>query len=105
MSRLFDDAIEAHKKLGFPDFPEDDEFSDWMGELAELDGYYFGLATSNIGASVPGKISKDKLFEHADRLAQFSSLEGDDHDVFDAAEAYIRSLSKMVDLANAKQKK
>ncbi len=104
MKSLFDDAMEAHMKLGFPDFPEDDDFSDWMGELAELDGYYAGLATSNMGSSRPKKISKDQLFEHADRLAQFSSLEAEDRDIFLAAEAYIQSLSKMVDIANTKQK-
>ncbi len=91
-------------KLGFPDFPEDDDFADWMGELAELDGYYVGLATSNMGSSRPSEISKDQLSEHANRLAQFSSLEGDDRDVFHAAEVYIQSLSKMVDLGNMKQK-
>ena len=105
MSKVFDDAIDAHIKLGFPGVPEDDNFSDWMAEFVDLDGYYVGLATSNMGASIPRKINKDPLFEHANRLAQFSSIEGDDRDIFHAAEAWIQSLSRIVDIANAKQKK
>ena len=35
--------IEKHKSLDFPEFPEDDDFAEWVSELSEADGYYIGI--------------------------------------------------------------
>jgi len=37
--------IEQHTALKFPDFPVDDDFSEWVADLAEVDGYYMVKAS------------------------------------------------------------
>ena len=39
--------IKKHTALKFPSFPVNDEFADWMSDLAEYDGYIIGLVSSS----------------------------------------------------------
>lgn len=38
--------LTEHEKLAFPEFPQDEEFADWVTELIETDAYYVGIAMS-----------------------------------------------------------
>ena len=49
-------VFEALQRLEFPEHPESDKLDAWLLELAELDGYLAGVASSVIGGVEPWTI-------------------------------------------------
>ena len=39
-------AFKALRDVPFPEFPQDDELTDWLADMAEMDGHVAGLASS-----------------------------------------------------------
>lgn len=86
----------THKKLSFPEFPEDDDFADWVSELVEIDGYYMGHAMSLMAGGKAGAINDKGLQELTDRFDQFAKIEGDEPIYIDCKQ-YLSSLGALVD--------
>ena len=70
------EILKKHRSAKFPSFPENDEFANWVEELTDLDGYYFGLATALL---VEAKKSYNvNLFqEMKQKLYEFRNLQDD----------------------------
>ena len=66
--------IHAHQELKFPEFPEGDDFADWGADLAELDGYYVGLAVSASGGGRFAPVEDSDLDALSNRLDEFVDL-------------------------------
>ncbi len=96
MKRL-SDLASTHKKLSFPEFPEDDDFADWVSELVEIDGYYIGHAVSLIAGGRLRAISDKELQELTDRFEQFAEIEGEDEPIYLDCKQYLSSLRVLVD--------
>lgn len=89
--------LSKHRQLKFPEFPSSDEFSDWVSELTETDGYYFGLLGSlSQGGKV--KLNNIALKQLQGRLEAFKDLAAD-HDIYLQCVAYLYSLDQLVSSA------
>lgn len=86
-----------HKELEFPEFPEDDNFAEWVEELIEIDGYYAGIISSSIGSSKPN-VDSSEIDRLTVSLANFASIE-EDAEVFRKCELYLKSLKNLVEKA------
>ncbi|MCH5720505.1 hypothetical protein [Niabella hibiscisoli] len=86
--------LEKHKKLKFPPFPNDEDFSLWVEELVELDAHYYGLVTSIVVGGLKA-FDINLLEDLKQRLIKFEVLE-DDKDTYRECEAYIVSLENIV---------
>lgn len=84
--------LEKHKQLKLPAFPNDDDFSNWVEELIELDAYYYGLITSGLKT-----FDINLLDDLKRRLFRFEVLE-DDKSIYRECEAYIVSLESIVQI-------
>lgn len=86
--------------MKLPSFPNDDEFAEWVAELIELDGYYYGLASSILSG---GRKHYDAhlLQDLKQRLLGFKNLE-DDNSIYKECEKYLNSLEGLVKLIQAK---
>lgn len=86
--------LHEHKKIEFPKFPQNDNFSEWVGDLVEIDSYYVGQAITAING---GNISMN--FEYFDNLKSslnnYSSLKSD-QSIFNQCLKYLESLEKIV---------
>lgn len=89
---------EKHKKLRFPDFPENDKFSEWIEDLIEVDAYYAGLILSKLGGSKE-KIDKSHFIKLKSDLGQYASIQSD-KGIYNQSFLYIESLSELIELAN-----
>ena len=91
--------LEKHKATKLPSFPHDDDFADWFEELIELDGYYYGLATSILGGDIkPYDVHLFQDLSH--RLISFKNIE-EDEDIYIECEEYFNSLESIVKLIQA----
>jgi hypothetical protein len=87
-----------HRKIKFPEFPSNDEFSEWVEELIETDGYYMGLLLSlSEGAKV--RLNNIALNQLKSKLESFESL-SQDHEIFLECKAYIDSLDRVISNAS-----
>lgn len=97
------EILEKHRSAKFPSFPYNDDFANWVEELTDLDGYYYGLVTSLLaGEKKPYNLN---LFqEMRQRLYKFRNLE-DDKEVYQECEEYLKSLEAIVKLIEIKNLK
>ena len=78
--------------LPFPDHPDDPDLSDWLLDLAELDGHVAGLAKSALaGASVPSS-PRPEVDRHA-RLLDELRVVGDDEEIYLQCQIYVDALA------------
>ncbi len=96
MERL-SELANIHKKLSFPEFPEDDDFADWVSDLVEVDGYYVGLSMSLISGETSHIISDEELQELTARFEKFAEIEGEDTSIYLDCNKYLLSLRVLVD--------
>jgi len=96
MERL-PELANIHRKLPFPEFPEDDDFADWVSDLVEVDGYYVGFAMSLINGEKPHVISAEELQALTDSFEKFSEIEGEDASIYLDCKKYLFSLKALVD--------
>jgi hypothetical protein len=100
-------ALEQLKATAFPEFPEDDTLSDWVGELAEFDGYVAGLAMSAIGG---GQVDLRRLGDQAKHFRSvFAQLPRsypapEDDEIYSACEQYLKLVEGVVDAMNEHKK-
>lgn len=96
------EILEKHKNIKFPSFPNDDNFANWIEELMELDGYYYGLVVSILEGEK--RKCDDTLFNQIkQRLYEFKDLE-DDSEIYRQSEAYIASLEMLIGLVKNNHK-
>jgi len=92
-------ALEQLDETEFPVFPEDDALSDWVGELAEFDGYVAGLAMSASGGA---KVDVRQLSEQAKRFREaFAQLPtsyavAEDNAIYSACNRYLELIEALV---------
>ena len=92
--------LEKHKETKLPSFPNDDDFAEWVEELIDMDGYYYGLATSILGGDIkPYDVQLFQDLKH--RLYNFKNLD-DDEDIYIECEKYLNSLETIVKLIQEK---
>lgn len=84
-------AFEEHKKLAYPKNPKNPALSEWIVDVAEIDGFYAGLATSLLKGK---KISQPNLKE-AHQLLKRLQLEGKEKGVGKEWETYLTSLEHL----------
>lgn len=87
----------AHEELRFPEFPEDDDFADWVSELVEVDGYYMGHAITLIAGGTVRDVSDKALRELTDKIRTFDVIKGEDRSIFLDCQKYLLSLKALVD--------
>ena len=87
--------LQMHNRLQFPNFPEDDDFADWVAELAETDGYYVGLAQSLLANCNIDKIDFSHVGKLRSSVAQFSSIE-QDYEIYRQCLDYLQSIEECV---------
>lgn len=90
------EILEKHRGVKFPSFPDNDDFAEWVEELTDLDGYYYGLATSLL-AGEKKTYSVNLFQEMRQRLYEFRNLE-DDKEVYQECEDYLNSLEIIIKL-------
>ncbi len=88
--------LKLHAKLEFPDFPKNDDFADWVAELAETDGYYVGLAQSELANCKGINIEFSHMTNLKHTLCQFSSIE-EDKEIYFQCQTYLRSMEEFVE--------
>jgi Leucine-rich repeat (LRR) protein len=93
-----DQLYNKHKVLKIPDFPENDDFAEWIERLIEVDAYYSGIAASLVGGKKT-KIDRSELDELIISFSSFSSIKRD-VEVFDQCDKYLRSLKKLIEEAS-----
>lgn len=94
-------SFDAFVCLPFPKGSEDEALTDWIAELAELDGFYAGIATSLLqGRKV--KIKEfpklDGLFKELEKLHQHSRINAHQYHAF---HLYLTALENLA--ANIRQ--
>lgn len=90
------EILKKHKEVKFPSFPDNDDFANWVEELTDLDGYYYGLAASILeGEKKP--YDANLIQEMKQRLFKFRNLD-DDKEVYRECEEYLNSLETIVKL-------
>lgn len=94
------EILEKHRSAKFPSFPENDDFADWVEELTDLDGYYYGLATSLL-AGEKKRYNVNLFKEIKQKLYKFRYLE-DDKEVYRECEEYLSSLENIVKIIQRK---
>ncbi len=87
--------IEKHKSLDFPEFPEDDDFAEWVSELSEADGYYIGIAVSALNKETKLSLNRSHIEELENGLKSFSSLRND-VEIYQKCSSYLSSLKLIV---------
>lgn len=87
------DALQGHVEIGFPSFPEDDDFSNWVGELVLMDGYYAGLAYSYLDGSNKS-IDFEYLSEMKMSLEKFEHID-EDSDIYIECLNYLKSIERI----------
>lgn len=88
--------IDQHRQLPFPVFPQDDNFADWVAELAEIDAYYMGIILS-IAKKTESR--KEISLKHLDKLIKDLPTYRDfaeDHRVYQECVSYLDSLQTIV---------
>lgn len=93
-----DQLYNEHKALGIPDFPENDDFAEWVEELIEVDGYYAGIIASSVGGRKP-KIDRSELDKLMKSFRSFVSLKRD-AEIYDECEKYLKSLKELIEKAS-----
>lgn len=83
-----------HKVLGLPEFPENDEFAEWVEELIEMDAYYAGLISSQINGSMD-ILDENHYSRMNDRLKKYASIE-EDKEVYNQCLEYMKSLGHLI---------
>ena len=96
MSKL-SELASAHMRLSFPEFPEDDDFADWMSELVEVDAYYFGHAETLIAGGTPSGVSDKELHDLTSKFELFAGIKGEDGAIYLDCKRYMASLRALVD--------
>lgn len=91
------DELAAHRAVSFPSRVQDDLLGDWVGELAEVDAYYAGLASSMAAGERP-----TVLWDDITRLtSEFEAIRVkviDEEQALSTAEAFLKSLVRLVDV-------
>ncbi len=91
------DLYNKHKELELPEFPENDEFAEWVEELIEMDAYYVGLISSRLSGSRE-EIDESHFIKMNENLKQYTSIKAD-KDIYDQCIKYMKSLYSLIELA------
>jgi hypothetical protein len=91
-------AYAAFRELPFPEFPHNEVLAEWLADLAEIDGYYAGLAES----ALSGRCLEHELIELGSlnqRLAAINEedLDKEDKKIYYECQAYLRALTGLRD--------
>ncbi len=92
-------AFENLAALPFPAHPDDIELSEWVLELAEIDGHIAGLATSALGASRPQAMRLDVAALHLARLHEIRVV-GEDECIYDSCVVYAKAVERVETVLN-----
>ncbi|EPZ51198.1 hypothetical protein M902_2852 [Bacteriovorax sp. BAL6_X] len=93
--KKLDRLLGRHFELTFPDFPEDDEFNDWVTELVDYDSYLFGASTAG---KVNSKMIKDfSIF--CKKLDELNLKNEDDKVILKNCLIYTESLKSIIEYA------
>ncbi len=88
-----------HKELKFPKFPEDDNLSEWLEELIEIDSYYVGIISSlieNKKLNIDEKMVDIKFLNNLNNSLMNFSITKKDMEVFKECKLYLKSLKDLV---------
>src|SRR5690606_10656146 len=88
------EILDHHQRLPIPDFPANSYFAEWVEDLFELDGYYYGVAVSRLNGdrlncNPEPFLNLKKTFE------EFRYSPGDER-VFTSCKRYLDSLERIV---------
>ena len=84
--------------MKFPEFAEDDALADWIGDLAELGGYFAGIISSKLSGSSTDKIQTEKLKRFRMRLENIN-VEEEDIKIKNYCSEYLKTIEEMVEEA------
>lgn len=82
-------------KMAFPQFPESDELSDWVTQLAEIDSYYAGIASSFISHGEYYKVELHNVVELIESLEKIK-VDKEDQLIYSECKRYIEVLNDLV---------
>jgi hypothetical protein len=85
------EALSDLKRLPFPGHPADPDLADWILELAELDGYLVGLATTAVASRRPEVVRSEEARHHEAVLNRMGAV-GDDEPIYDDCRSFIGKL-------------
>ena len=88
------------QKTKFPEFPDDDMFSDWVAELAEMDGHIVGLTLQAESGLQIDKRQLQKQFgelRNSFEMLHISKLSDNDRSSYQACREYLTLLEALVE--------
>lgn len=86
------------QKMPFPEFPEDDDFADWLAEVAEMDAHVAGLAQSALsGARVNRGDVPMQVDSLARKLALVAPSSGSDLLLVDQCKQYLHLVRQVAE--------
>ncbi|MFV0317737.1 MAG: hypothetical protein ACK5O2_12350 [Microthrixaceae bacterium] len=91
LAAAFDDL----KRRRFPEHPDDPDLSDWVLELAQLDGHIAGLAVTALGPSSRSRSPESKAAAAHGRRLRAIRVVGDDELIYDECLAYVHALERV----------
>ncbi len=92
--------LNKHMQMEFPKFSENDELAEWIEDLAEIEGHYVGLITTD---KIKNK-DLDELTKIGSKLTRIRVTDNDDIEVFNYCKKYFQILNELA-LAAVKTKK
>ena len=96
MSKLLKKCFDELRGMNFPEPGESDELADWIGELAEFDGYIAGLATTALAGSAIKDIPKDEVENMKLRLVSIKDIPDEDMSVRSECVSYLDVLERLI---------
>ena len=88
--------VDEHNQLPFPEHPSNDELSEWILELCELDAYFLGIANSILNSEKFVSYNLDDFYRMETELKNIFVDLDDDRIVLDACFLYMRSLRNII---------
>ncbi|MDD4869890.1 MAG: hypothetical protein PHR77_04960 [Kiritimatiellae bacterium] len=99
---LIHKEYEKFNQLTFPEKPQDIRLLDWILDLAEMDGYYSGIAETVLASHRMEKIEAKGLNEKMAELDTFDLKEEKDKKILNECQIYIRGLISLVSALEGK---
>lgn len=89
------DMLGRHKSKPMLEFPENDEFAEWVEDALETDAYYVGLASSGI-EEFQTRANLTFVSDLEKKLSKFAAKSEEERDFLERARAYLLSLKALV---------
>lgn len=88
--------LDNHVSLPFPSHPDNDELSNWIIDLAELDGFYIGIALSALNAKKIKCVDLSDIEKVKNNLQNIFVTTENDKKIAQACKVYVASIEKII---------